>query len=167
MSDFTLPVARYVLNDDVGMIVTHFQPSARIDPAAFSSFSITSRSRIVCCLSCRVWRRRRSEEAAERFNKWAATQSLSARQEGASEGVLFVALEQAHEELEDRPAGEVCFCFFQCSLPGNAGDARVRFLAGYRVHLRARADPRSGLRQPAPGPAAIRAGSRATIFRRE
>jgi len=34
MSDFTLPVTRYVLNDDVGMIVTHFQPSARIVVAA-------------------------------------------------------------------------------------------------------------------------------------
>ena len=69
----------------------------------------------VCCLSCRVWRRRRSEGAAERFNKWAATQSLSATQEGASEGFCLWLWSNAHEELEpisksseeDNEAGEL------------------------------------------------------------
>ncbi len=59
---------------------------------------------------------RRSEGAAERFNKRAATQSSSAtQQEGASEGFCLWLWSNAHEELEpisksseeDNEAGEL------------------------------------------------------------
>jgi hypothetical protein len=59
----------------------------------------------VCRLIRRGMAQWRSEKAAERFNKWAATEAASATQEGVSEA-LFVALEQRSRGISHLRAWE-------------------------------------------------------------